>query len=61
MEDCTFSFVTFTQSSGMLNYTSTVNSCLAGYGAALSLSLSHFRGGNGSQNKMFGKTKLEAL
>lgn len=39
-EDCGFSFVSFRQSSGMLNYTSTVNSCLAGFGVCLSLSLS---------------------
>lgn len=49
MEDCRFSFVTFRQSSGMLNYTSTVNSCLAGFGVCLSLSLSLSGEWNGLQ------------
>lgn len=37
MEDCRFSFVTFRQSSGMLNYTLTVNSRLASFGVSFSL------------------------
>lgn len=50
MEDCRFSFVTFRQSSGMLNYTSTVNSRRASFGSALSLSLSPSL--SGGENKL---------
>lgn len=60
MEDCRFSFVTFRQSSGMRNYTSTVNSRLASFGVALSLSLCPclFLGEETDyKNKMLGKIK----